>query len=66
MIRRALPILVLAAAMIAGGVLAVGASGRPSARAAATKKLTFKAKSSALRFTTRATTSSATGGSGSR
>lgn len=52
MIRRALPILVLAAAMIAGGILAVGASGRPSAGAAATKKLTFTARSgSALKFT---------------
>lgn len=51
MIRRALPILVLAAAMIAGGILAVGASGRPSASAAATKKLTFKASASKLRFT---------------
>lgn len=51
MIRRALPILVLAAAMIAGGILAVGASGRPSAGAAATRKLTFKASASKLRFT---------------
>ena len=50
MIRRVLPILVLAAAMVAGGVLAVGASGR-TAHSAATKKLTFKAKTSALRFT---------------
>jgi uncharacterized cupredoxin-like copper-binding protein len=50
MIRRALPILVLAAAMVAGGVLAVGASGH-SAHAAKAKKLAFKAKTNALRYT---------------
>jgi uncharacterized cupredoxin-like copper-binding protein len=50
MLRRSIPILVLVAALIAGGALAVSATGEPSASAAKTKTVRLKAASSALRF----------------
>ena len=53
MLRRSLPIIVLAAAMLAGGALAVSATGKPSASAAKTKRVHLRASSSALRFNVR-------------
>ena len=50
MLRRSLPILVLVGAMLAGGALAVSATGEPSASAAKTKRVHLRASSSALRF----------------
>jgi plastocyanin len=53
MLRRTLPILVLVAALLAGGALAVSATGAPTASAARTKRVHLRASSSALRFNVR-------------
>jgi uncharacterized cupredoxin-like copper-binding protein len=53
MLRRSLPILVAIAALLAGGALAVSATGAPTASAARTKRVHLRAASSGFRFNVR-------------